>query len=76
MTATLSAPQSKTQPLTDLSPAALVHEGARGPGLTLVGIADPQAQNGGALVSTVRARVLAASVAEVLPRRVSRADRA
>ena len=32
----------------DLTPAALVHEGARAGDLTLVGIADPQAQGGGA----------------------------
>jgi hypothetical protein len=41
----------------DLSPAALVYEGARGPDLTLVGIADPQAQGGGNAVSAVRARL-------------------
>jgi hypothetical protein len=37
----------------DLAPAALVHEGAKGPDLTLVGISDPQAQGGGNTVSTV-----------------------
>jgi peptidoglycan hydrolase-like protein with peptidoglycan-binding domain len=41
----------------DLVPAALVHDGARGPDLTLVGIADPQAQGGGRAVSTVTARL-------------------
>jgi peptidoglycan hydrolase-like protein with peptidoglycan-binding domain len=37
----------------DLAPAALVHEGAKGPGLTLVGISDPQTQGGGNAVSTL-----------------------
>jgi hypothetical protein len=41
----------------DLMPAALVHEGAKGPDLMLIGIADPQAQNGGNRVSTVPARL-------------------
>ena len=41
----------------DLAPAALVHEGAKGPDLTLVGISDPQAQGGGNAVSTVAARL-------------------
>jgi hypothetical protein len=41
----------------DLVPAALVHEGAKGPDLTLVGIADPQVQDGGNRVSTVLARL-------------------
>jgi len=45
----------------DLVPAPIAGEPGRGTDATLVGIADPQAQNGGALVSTVRARVLAAS---------------
>ena len=40
-----------------LVPAALVHDGARGGDLTLVGIADPQAQAGGRAASTVAARV-------------------
>jgi peptidoglycan hydrolase-like protein with peptidoglycan-binding domain len=37
----------------DLAPAALVHEGAKGPDLTLVGISDPQTQGGGNAVSIV-----------------------
>jgi peptidoglycan hydrolase-like protein with peptidoglycan-binding domain len=37
----------------DLVPAALVHEGAKGLDLTLVGISDPQTQGGGNAVSTV-----------------------
>jgi peptidoglycan hydrolase-like protein with peptidoglycan-binding domain len=37
----------------DLVPAALVHEGAKGPDLTLVGIADPRSQGGGNAVSAV-----------------------
>src|SRR5258708_935415 len=41
----------------DLAPAALVLEGAKGPDLTLVGIADPQAQGGGNAVSTAAARL-------------------
>jgi peptidoglycan hydrolase-like protein with peptidoglycan-binding domain len=41
----------------DLPAAALVHEGAKGPDLTLVGIADPQAQGGGNAVSTVAAHL-------------------
>ena len=41
----------------NLSPAGLLHEGARGPDLTLVGIADPQAQAGGHAISTASARV-------------------
>ncbi len=45
----------------DLVPAPIAGEPGRGTDATLVGIADPQAQNGGALVSTVKARVLAAS---------------
>jgi peptidoglycan hydrolase-like protein with peptidoglycan-binding domain len=43
----------------DLTPAALA-DGGRGSDVTLVGIADPQAQDGGSAVSTVKARVLAA----------------
>ena len=38
------------------TPAALVHDGARGADLTLVGIADPQAQGGGRAVSTTTAQ--------------------
>jgi peptidoglycan hydrolase-like protein with peptidoglycan-binding domain len=41
----------------DLAPAALVHEGAKGPDLTLVGISDPQSQGGGNTVSAVAARL-------------------
>jgi hypothetical protein len=41
----------------DLVPTALVHEGAKGPDLTLAGIADPQAQGGGNAVSTAAARL-------------------
>jgi len=41
----------------DLVPAALVHEGAKGPDLTLVGISDPQAQGGGHAVSAVASRL-------------------
>jgi peptidoglycan hydrolase-like protein with peptidoglycan-binding domain len=41
----------------DLVPAALVHEGAKGPDLTLVGISDPQAQGGGNAVSAVTSRL-------------------
>jgi hypothetical protein len=40
----------------DLAPAALVQEGAKGPDLTLAGIADP-AQGGGNAVSTAAARL-------------------
>ena len=40
-----------------LTPAALVHEGATASALTLVGIADPQAQGGERAVSTVAARL-------------------
>ena len=43
--------------LPDLTPAALVHEGAKGPDLTLVGIADPQLQGGARGVTTVRAKL-------------------
>jgi peptidoglycan hydrolase-like protein with peptidoglycan-binding domain len=41
----------------ELTPAALVHEGANGPELTLVGIADPQRQDGAMSVSAVKARL-------------------
>ena len=41
----------------DLVPAALAQEGAKGPDLTLAGIADPQAQGGGNAVSTAAARL-------------------
>jgi peptidoglycan hydrolase-like protein with peptidoglycan-binding domain len=40
-----------------LTPAAIVHEGATASPLTLVGIADPQAQGGARAVSTVAARL-------------------
>jgi S1-C subfamily serine protease len=41
----------------DLVPVALLHEGAKGPALTLVGISDPQDQGGGHLISTAAARL-------------------
>jgi peptidoglycan hydrolase-like protein with peptidoglycan-binding domain len=41
----------------ELKPLALVHEGARAGDLTLVGIADPQAQGGGRAASTATARI-------------------
>ena len=41
----------------DLVPATLTAEALKGPDLTLVGIADPQAQGGGAAVATVAARL-------------------
>jgi peptidoglycan hydrolase-like protein with peptidoglycan-binding domain len=44
----------------DLTPAALA-DGGRGSDVTLVGIADPQAQDGGSAVSSLKARLLAAS---------------
>jgi len=44
----------------DLVPAVFGESG-RGSDVTLIGVADPQAQNGGATVSSVKARVLAAS---------------
>jgi hypothetical protein len=49
----------------DLVPAALVHDGARGPDLTLVGIADPQSQGGGRAVTTVAARLSGETLAPV-----------
>jgi len=52
--------------VTDLAPAALVHDGARGPELTLVGIADPQLQGGSRAVSTVRA-TLAGDTLQPMP---------
>jgi hypothetical protein len=42
-----------------LAPAGLVHEGANGPALTLVGIADPQSQAGGHAISTATAHMKA-----------------
>jgi hypothetical protein len=44
----------------ELTPAALA-EGGRGSDVTLVGIADPEKQDGGSAVSSLKARVLAAS---------------
>jgi peptidoglycan hydrolase-like protein with peptidoglycan-binding domain len=44
----------------ELTPAALA-EGGRGSDVTLIGIADPEKQNGGSAVSSLKARVLAAS---------------
>jgi hypothetical protein len=41
----------------NLAPAALVHEGAKGPDLTLVGIADPQSQGGARAATTAAARL-------------------
>jgi hypothetical protein len=41
----------------DLVPAALVHEGAKGPALTLVGISDPHDQGGGRVASAAAARL-------------------
>ena len=41
----------------DLMPAALVNDGAKGPELTLVGIADPQSQDGGSAITSVAARL-------------------
>jgi hypothetical protein len=44
----------------DLTPAALA-DGGRGSDVTVIGIADPQTQDGGSAVSVIKARVLAAS---------------
>lgn len=44
----------------DLAPV-IFGESGRGNDVTLIGVADPQAQNGGAMVTTVKARVLATS---------------
>jgi hypothetical protein len=44
----------------DLAPTALAAAGVSGGDITLVGIADPQAQNGGNAVSTARGRVATA----------------
>jgi peptidoglycan hydrolase-like protein with peptidoglycan-binding domain len=41
----------------NLAPAPLVHEGAKGPDLTLVGIADPQSQAGARAVTTAAAKL-------------------
>jgi peptidoglycan hydrolase-like protein with peptidoglycan-binding domain len=43
--------------VSDLTPAALMHDGARGGDLTLVGIADPLLQAGGRAVSTATGRL-------------------
>jgi hypothetical protein len=40
-----------------LSPVGLLHEGARGTDVTLVGIADPQSQAGGRAITTAAAKV-------------------
>ena len=51
----------------ELVPAALIHEGAKGPELTLLGIADPQAQDGSNGVSSVTARLDGNGIAPVPP---------
>jgi peptidoglycan hydrolase-like protein with peptidoglycan-binding domain len=43
--------------VSDLTPAALMHDGARGGDLTLVGIADPLLQAGGRAVTTTAGRL-------------------
>jgi hypothetical protein len=43
--------------VSDLAPAALMHDGARGGDLTLVGIADPLLQAGGRAVTTTTGRL-------------------
>ena len=43
--------------VSDLAPAAMVHEGAKGPDLTLVGIADPQSQSGARAATTMPAKL-------------------
>jgi hypothetical protein len=43
--------------VSDLTPAALMHDGARGGELTLVGIADPLLQAGGRAVTTAIGRL-------------------
>jgi peptidoglycan hydrolase-like protein with peptidoglycan-binding domain len=43
--------------LADLVPAAFTGDSARSPDLTLLGIADPQAQGGGSAISTVHAKL-------------------
>jgi hypothetical protein len=43
--------------VSDLTPAALVHDGARGSDLTLVGVADPLLQAGGRAVTTTTGRL-------------------
>jgi len=50
-----------------LAPAPLVHERARGPDLTLLGIADPQAQGGGSAISAVAARINGSALQPVPP---------
>jgi peptidoglycan hydrolase-like protein with peptidoglycan-binding domain len=51
----------------DLMPLALAGEASAGPELTIVGIADPQAQSGGGAVSTASARLTAAATRAVEP---------
>lgn len=46
----------------DLVPAAFASDGARGPDLTLIGIADPQSQGGGSAISTKAAKLDGASL--------------
>jgi S1-C subfamily serine protease len=41
----------------DLVPAAFANESAKGPDMTLVGIADPQSQGGGSAISAVTVRL-------------------
>jgi peptidoglycan hydrolase-like protein with peptidoglycan-binding domain len=48
--------------LSDLVPAIFAPDATRGPDLTLLGIADPQIQEGGAAVSTVAAKLKADTV--------------
>jgi hypothetical protein len=50
----------------DLVPAAFAAESPRGPDVTLVGIADPQAQGGGGAISTVATK-LKGNVADPAP---------
>lgn len=47
----------------DLVPLALLGEAAKGPDLTVVGIADPQSQGGNAAISTSNARLINATSA-------------
>jgi hypothetical protein len=50
----------------ELAPIALADGGAADGDVTLVGIADPQAQNGGSAVSTVRGRIVAGANAAAI----------
>ncbi len=52
---------------TDLAPAALAPEGAKGSELTLVGISDPQAQGGGNAVTVVPSRLSGDALLPVPP---------